>query len=215
MLGHRLPEHAHRRYPAAKCCIHCGSGVGLHDEHIVPYALGGRWILPGGSCSVCGGIASSFEGTCTRTMLGPLRMFYDVRSRRKNKRPKTLPLKVRRRLGERRGPLLRFHARNIHFSSACHISLPAYPLHSSGDDGPVRMRLRPGAGVGEVLGQAVELVAAVEAPGEAGKVALGVLGADVMAGAGERGLDVAQGRVHPAALAAPIAQASAVTDGAG
>ena len=93
--------------------------------------------------------------------------------------------------------------------------LPDYPAHSSGDDGPVRMRLRPGAGVGEALGQAVELVAAVEAPGEAGKVALGVLGADVMAGAGERGLDVAQGRVHPAALAAPIAQASAVTDGAG
>ena len=42
------------------------------------------------------------------------------------------------------------------------------------------------AGVGEALGQGVELVAAIEAPGEAGEVALGVLGADVMVGAGER-----------------------------
>ena len=53
------------------------------------------------------------------------------------------------------------------------------------------------AGVGEALGQGVELVAAVEAPGEAGEVALGVLGADVMIGPGERRLDVAQCRVDP------------------
>ena len=71
-------------------------------------------------------------------------------------------------------------------------NLPDYPFPSSGDDDPVRMRRRPCAGVGQALGQGVELVAAVEAPGEAGKVALGVLGADVMVGAGERGLDVAQ-----------------------
>ena len=44
------------------------------------------------------------------------------------------------------------------------------------------------AGVGDALGQGIELVAAVEAPGEAGEVALGVLGANVMVGAGERRL---------------------------
>ena len=59
------------------------------------------------------------------------------------------------------------------------------------------MGRRACAGVGQTLGQGVQLVAAVEAPGEAGQVALGVLGADVMVGAGERGLDVAQGRVDP------------------
>ena len=34
--------------------------------------------------------------------------------------------------------------------------------------------------VGQAFGQAIQLVAAVEAQGEAGKVALSVLGADVM-----------------------------------
>ena len=46
------------------------------------------------------------------------------------------------------------------------------------------------------LGRGVEVVAAVAAPGEAGEGALGVVLADVMAGAGERGLDVAKRGVH-------------------
>src|SRR5687768_4220825 len=53
-------------------------------------------------------------------------------------------------------------------------------------------------GPGEALDDAVELEASVEAVGEAGEVRLGVLGVDMVVGAGERGLDVAQGRVHPA-----------------
>ena len=72
-----------------------------------------------------------------------------------------------------------------------------YPFHSSGDDDPVGMGCGPCAGIGQTLGQAVELVAAIEAPGEAGKIALGVLGADMVVGAGERGLDVAQRGVDP------------------
>ena len=43
----------------------------------------------------------------------------------------------------------------------------------------------PRAGVGQTFGQGIELVAAVEAPGEAGPVALGVLVADEMVGAGD------------------------------
>src|SRR4029453_14620681 len=54
-----------------------------------------------------------------------------------------------------------------------------------------------GGGPGEALDDAVELVAAIEAVGEAGEIALGVLAADVVVGAGDRGLDVAQHRVHP------------------
>jgi hypothetical protein len=41
-----------------------------------------------------------------------------------------------------------------------------------------------GGGPGEPLDDAVELVAAIEAVGEAGEIALGVLGADVVVGAG-------------------------------
>src|SRR5512134_2079781 len=53
------------------------------------------------------------------------------------------------------------------------------------------------SGPGEALDDAVELVAAIEAIGEAGEIALGVLAADMVVGAGNGGLDVAQHRVHP------------------
>lgn len=68
------------------------------------------------------------------------------------------------------------------------------------------MRGRLGAGIDEPLGQAIQLVATVEPAGEAGEVALDVLGTDVMVGSGERGLDVAERSVDPAALAAAVAK---------
>ena len=77
------------------------------------------------------------------------------------------------------------------------IIFPDYPFRSSFDDDPVRMGRRSCAGIGEPLGQGVELEAAVEAPSIAGKVALGMLGADVMIRAGECRLDVAQRGVDP------------------
>ena len=49
----------------------------------------------------------------------------------------------------------------------------------------------------EARDQAGELEAAVEAPGEAGEITAGMLGADVTVRAGDRGLDVAQGGVDP------------------
>ena len=45
--------------------------------------------------------------------------------------------------------------------------------------------------------QAGELEAAVEAPGEAGEIAAGMVGADAAIGAGDGGLDVAQRGVDP------------------
>jgi hypothetical protein len=85
-----LPEHPHRRYAPANVCIYCGSRNGLHDEHVIPLALGGRWILPAASCHTCGGKTSAFEGKYNRTVLGPLRMLYGIRTRRKKDRPKSL-----------------------------------------------------------------------------------------------------------------------------
>src|SRR3954453_20941096 len=75
--------------------------------------------------------------------------------------------------------------------------VPDYPFYPSGDDDPVRVRHSPCAGVSQALGQGIQLVAAVEAPSEAGQVALGVFGANVMVGAGERRLDVAERGVDP------------------
>jgi len=77
-------------------CIYCGSAHELTLEHIIPYALGGKLELPEASCRECAKITSSFEHTCLRTMYGPLRLLYDMPSRRKKKRPSTLLLKIKR-----------------------------------------------------------------------------------------------------------------------
>ncbi|MFZ3135850.1 MAG: hypothetical protein WA126_00495 [Thermodesulfovibrionales bacterium] len=68
----------------------------LTVEHVIPYGLGGRIELPESSCRECGKLTSAFEHTCLRTMYGPLRLLYDLPSRRKKKRPKTLLLKIKR-----------------------------------------------------------------------------------------------------------------------
>lgn len=76
-------------------CIYCGSSHDLTLEHVIPFGLGGKIELPESSCRECAKITSSFEHTCLRTMYGPLRLLYGMPSRRKKKRPSTLPLKIK------------------------------------------------------------------------------------------------------------------------
>ena len=90
-----LPTHPSKRYPAVGRCIYCGSAAGLTEEHIVPYALGGRWVLPESSCKACSKITGKFEGQLCRTILGPLRMLFNMPTRRPKERPRHLPLKVK------------------------------------------------------------------------------------------------------------------------
>lgn len=90
-----LPSQTSWVYPRVDQCIYCGSRERLTDEHIFPYGLGGRWVIPNGSCSECARVTSAFEGVVQRTMLGPLRLMFGMPSRRKRERPKKLPLKVR------------------------------------------------------------------------------------------------------------------------
>lgn len=90
-----LPEHPARTYPPVGKCIYCGRTEGLSDEHIVPLGLGGRFVLPKASCAVCADFTSKFERTCLRTMYGPLRLLYDLPSRRTGDRPAQLELKVK------------------------------------------------------------------------------------------------------------------------
>src|SRR3954471_19757780 len=66
------------------------------------------------------------------------------------------------------------------------------------DDDPVGLGCGVDRGPGEALDDAVELETAIEAVGEAGQVGLGVLRADVVVGAGQRRLDVAERGVDPA-----------------
>lgn len=94
-----LPAHDRRDYAPVLRCIYCGSSAALSNEHIFPYGLGGRWVIPNGSCHECARITSAFEGVVQRTMFGPLRMMLGMPSRRKRERPNKLPLKVRLKPG--------------------------------------------------------------------------------------------------------------------
>lgn len=100
MVDKPLPEHPYRKYEPANTCCYCGSTADLHDEHIIPFALGGKWIFPNASCAKCGKKTSAFEGVCARTMFGPMRMLYNVQTRRKRERPDKLPLRVKRATGD-------------------------------------------------------------------------------------------------------------------
>ena len=95
-----LPSHPAKTYDRVGSCIYCHSTTNLCDEHIIPFGLGGRSVLPESSCKACAKITSAFERTCFRTMFGPLRMLYDLPTRRFKQRPSLLPLKVKRKVGD-------------------------------------------------------------------------------------------------------------------
>ncbi|MBN8543189.1 MAG: hypothetical protein J0M34_02890 [Alphaproteobacteria bacterium] len=94
-LSSILPPLTPKTYPKVGLCIYCDSTLNLTDEHIIPYGIGGTWKIPDASCKSCAKITTSFERTCQRIILGPLRMYYDMPTRRPQERPETLPLKVK------------------------------------------------------------------------------------------------------------------------
>jgi hypothetical protein len=91
-----LPNQPRKVYSPVGRCIYCHSTDGLTVEHVIPFGLGGRLELPESGCHRCSKITSDFEHTCLRTMYGPLRLLYDLPSRRKKNRPLKLPLKVKK-----------------------------------------------------------------------------------------------------------------------
>ena len=93
--GFKLPSQTPRQYAPVGECIYCRAKERLTNEHIVPYAAGGRWVLLNASCRDCAAITGAFEGEFARTILGPLRMLYNMPTRRPKDRPKHLPLKVK------------------------------------------------------------------------------------------------------------------------
>lgn len=90
-----LPNQPKKVYSPVGRCIYCGNTDDLTVEHIIPFGLGGRLELPNSSCHICCKLTSDFEHTCLRTMYGPLRLLYDLPSRRKKSRPRKLRLKVK------------------------------------------------------------------------------------------------------------------------
>lgn len=68
-------------------CIYCGSREELTDEHIIPFGLGGRWVLGKASCPSCSRTTAGFEQEVLRGMLGGLRAALKIRTRRRAQRP--------------------------------------------------------------------------------------------------------------------------------
>lgn len=77
-------------------CIYCGETKGLTDEHVVPFALNGNFILPKASCKKCAAITSAFELKVLRGFMLEARTAGQFATRRPKERPLTLPLKVKR-----------------------------------------------------------------------------------------------------------------------
>jgi hypothetical protein len=73
-------------------CVYCGrSDTGLKREHIVPYGLGGTWVLERASCDVHAQLTSRIETEVLKHAWGPGRAVMAIRTRHKKDRPAVLP----------------------------------------------------------------------------------------------------------------------------
>ncbi len=89
------------RYPEAGYCIYCGAkGVPLTDEHILPYGLGGHYILPKASCVICQKSITRVETTVMRMMMNAYRVRVGLTGRHKDSRTYLLPVEYKTRTGE-------------------------------------------------------------------------------------------------------------------
>ena len=84
------------RYAPVGRCIYCDGTEDLSREHIVPYSLGGTWVLQKSSCTNCSHITRDIEQDVARKMLGTMRTQFEFPTRRKKDRPNHSPLSIRR-----------------------------------------------------------------------------------------------------------------------
>jgi HNH endonuclease len=76
-------------------CIYCGADggpEGLHDEHIMPFSLGGNTVLLAASCSACEKITSYLDGYLANATYKHFRVHSAIRSR--SGHPNVLPAVV-------------------------------------------------------------------------------------------------------------------------
>lgn len=85
------PKHT-RIVATANACIYCGATSDLSDEHIIPFALEGDFVIRSGSCKKCAGKTSKFERQVLRDALLAPRTTLKLRTRRPRERPTSLPL---------------------------------------------------------------------------------------------------------------------------
>lgn len=83
-------------------CIYCGwdgGEAGLHDEHVVPYSLGGNTVLLKASCPDCGSETSYVDGYMANAIFGHLRVHIGLQSR--SGHPDALPATIELADGQR------------------------------------------------------------------------------------------------------------------
>jgi hypothetical protein len=83
-------------------CIYCGwhgRTDGLHDEHSVPYSLGGTTELLNASCTDCEAITSYLDGYMANAVFGHLRVHQGLQSR--SGHPDSLPATIELADGQR------------------------------------------------------------------------------------------------------------------
>lgn len=93
LLGYKvmhIGEHQVHYYEALGECMYCRSKDELTDEHIIPYGLWGKMVLPKSSCKACAAITSEFERRVLRGFMHEGRIVGNSPSRRKKRRPKTI-----------------------------------------------------------------------------------------------------------------------------
>lgn len=124
----------------ANACIYCGSTSNLSDEHIIPYALEGEFVIRSGSCRSCAEKTSQFERKILRDALLAPRTALKLRTRRPRERPTSLPLfhKVEGLEGIVDVPVA---------DHPTHLALPlfALPARVRGDEVPNLKVVAPGA----------------------------------------------------------------------
>lgn len=87
----RLELDPPKTYPSPGRCIYCGAkGVALGDEHIIPLALGGAFVIAKASCRSCEKITHRYERTVARQIFGNFRLRHNFPTRHPEERPKHL-----------------------------------------------------------------------------------------------------------------------------
>ena len=78
-------------------CIYCGrDDVRLTDEHIVPYAWHGTWVLQAATCEQHQRLTSRLEKEVLNNAWGSARATLGLRTRHKKARPDAYPVKLER-----------------------------------------------------------------------------------------------------------------------
>jgi hypothetical protein len=124
---------------SSSACIYCGSTEDLTDEHVIPYALEGDFVIRSASCKQCAAKTSRFERAVLRDALLAPRTALNLRTRRPSERPTSLPLL--KRSGETTSVV------DVPVSEhPTYLALPIFdlPAHLRGDSSPNLKVVTPG-----------------------------------------------------------------------